>query len=122
MTDSTKTDLKQVTASRRMVMDPALSEDLLERVLTPENLRKAWHQVKANHGAPGVDGMTIEDFPIFAREHWPNIRQALRDETYQPSPVRCTEIPKRHGQGTRLLGIPTVRVNYTTGQRAFGLR
>jgi RNA-directed DNA polymerase len=108
MTDSTKTDLKQVTASRRTVMDPALSDDLMGRVLAPENLRNAWHQVKANHGAPGVDGMTIEDFPVFAREHWPSIRQAVRDETYQPSPVRRTEIPKRHGQGKRLLGIPTV--------------
>ena len=67
MADSTKTDLNKVTASRRPVMDPALSEDLMERVLTPENLRKAWHQVKTNHGAPGVDGMTIEDFPAFAR-------------------------------------------------------
>jgi RNA-directed DNA polymerase len=89
-------------------MDPAWSEDLMARILTSENLRKAWHQVKANHGAPGVDGMTIEDFPAFAREHWASIRQALRDETYQPSPVRRTEIPKRHGQGRRLLGIPTV--------------
>jgi RNA-directed DNA polymerase len=108
MTDSTKTDLKQVTASRRRGMDPALSEDLLERVLAPENLRNAWRQVKANHGAPGVDGMTIEDFPAFAREHWPSIREALRDETYQPAPVRRTEIPKRQGKGTRVLGIPTV--------------
>jgi RNA-directed DNA polymerase len=108
MADSTKTDLQQVTASRRPVIDPALSEDLMERVLTSENLRNAWHQGKANHGAPGVDGMTIEDFPAFAREHWPSIRQAVRDETYQPSPVRRTEIPKRHGQGKRLLGIPTV--------------
>jgi RNA-directed DNA polymerase len=108
MTDSTKTDLKQVVASRRRSIDPALSDDLMGRVLTPENLRKAWHQVKANHGAPGVDGMTVEDFPVFAREHWPRIRQAVRDETYQPSPVRRTEIPKRHGQGKRLLGIPTV--------------
>jgi RNA-directed DNA polymerase len=108
MADSTKPDLKQVTAPRRMSRDPALSEDLLERVLASENLRKAWHQVKANHGAPGVDGMTIEDFPAFAREHWASIRQTIRDETYQPSPVRRTEIPKRHGQGKRLLGIPTV--------------
>lgn len=108
MTDSTKTDLKQGTASRRQAMAPALSDDLLERVLTPENLRKAWHQVKANHGAAGVAGMPIEDFPAFARAHWPNIRQALRDETYQPSPVRRTAIPKRHGQGKRFLGIPTV--------------
>ncbi len=108
MTDSTKTDLKQVTTSRRTVIDPALSEDLMEWILAPENLRKAWHQVKANHGAPGVDGMTIEEFPAFAREHWASIRQALRDETYQPSPAWRTEIPKRQGKGTRLLGIPTV--------------
>jgi RNA-directed DNA polymerase len=108
MTDSTKTGPHRATASRRTGIDPALSEDLMERVLAPENLRNAWRQVKANHGAPGVDGMTIEDFPAFAREHWPSIRQALRDETYQPSPVRRTEIPKRHGQGKRMLGIPTV--------------
>lgn len=108
MADSTKTALKQGTASRRRSMDPALSDDLMGRALAPENLRKAWHQVKANHGAPGVDGMTSEDFPAFAREHWPRSRQAVRDETYQPSPVRRTEIPKRHGQGKRLLGIPTV--------------
>jgi RNA-directed DNA polymerase len=108
MSDSQKTDLQQVTASRRPVIDPALSENLMERVLAPENLRQAWHQVKANHGAPGVDGMTIEDFPAFAREHWPSIRQALRDETYQPAPVRRTEVPKRHRQGKRPLGIPTV--------------
>jgi len=108
MVDLTKPDLKQVTASRRRSINPALSDDLMERVLVPENLRKAWHQVKANHGAPGVDGMTVEDFPAFARDHWPRIRQTLRDETYQPAPVRRTEIPKQHGQGKRMLGIPTV--------------
>jgi RNA-directed DNA polymerase len=108
MADSTKTDLSKGTTSRRTVIDPALSEDLMERVLASENLRNAWQQVKANHGAPGVDGMTMEDFPAFAREHWASIRQALRDETYQPSPVRRTEIPKQHGHGKRLLGIPTV--------------
>jgi len=108
MADSTKTDLKQVTASRRTVIDPALREDLRGRVLTPENVRQAWPQVKANHGAPGVEGMTVEAFPAFAREHWVSIRQAVRDETYQPAPVRRTESPKRQGKGTRLLGIPTV--------------
>jgi RNA-directed DNA polymerase len=49
----------------------------MERVLASENLRKAWRQVKANLGTPGVDGMTIEEFPAFAREHWPSIRQAI---------------------------------------------
>ena len=80
MADSTKTDLSKVTASRRMSMDPALSEELRARVLRPENLGKAWPQVKANHGAPGVEGRTIEDFPGFAREHWPSMRPAWRDE------------------------------------------
>jgi RNA-directed DNA polymerase len=108
MADATKTDLSKGTASRRPVMAPALSDDLLGRVLTPENRRKAWHQVKTNPGAPGVEGMTSEAFPAWAREHWPSSRQALRDETYQPAPVRRTEIPKRHGQGKRVLGIPPV--------------
>ena len=96
MTDSTKTDLKQVTASRRQAMDPALSDDLLERVLTPENLRKAWHQVKANHGAPGVDGMTIEDFPAFAREHWPHSPSVKsRDVPTGPGPAHGdTQAPR----------------------------
>jgi hypothetical protein len=83
----------------------------MERVLAPENLRKAWYQVKANHGAPGIDGMTIEDFPTFAREHWASIREALRDEPYQP--VSCaaygdsettrtgeTVIRNSHGRGS----------------------
>jgi RNA-directed DNA polymerase len=119
MTDSTKTGLSKVTASRRPVIDPALSENRMERVLTPENLRQAWRQVKANHGAPGGDGMTIEAVPAFAREHWASIRQARRDETYQPSPVRRTEIPKRHGQGTRWLGIPMIP-SYCTSLQAAG--
>jgi RNA-directed DNA polymerase len=108
MTTSTKTGQNKAAPSRRTVIDPALSDDLRARVLAPENLRKAWLQVKANHGAPGVDGMTIEDFPAFARVHWAGIRAALQDETYQPAPARRTEIPKRQGRGKRLLGIPTV--------------
>src|SRR5215831_11971363 len=108
MNDSTKTDPHRATTSRRTDMEPALSDDLMERVLATENLRQAWRQVKANQGAPGVEGMTIEAFPAFAREHWAHMHQALRDETYQPSPVRRTESPKRHGQGKRMLGIPCV--------------
>jgi len=52
--------------------------------------------------------MTSEDFPAVARDHWPSSRPALREETYQPAPVRRTEIPKRHGQGKRLRGMPPV--------------
>ena len=56
-------------------------------------------QVKANRGAPGVDGMTVGDFVAFAREHWPTIRRALLDGAYSPQPVRRVEIPKPSGKG-----------------------
>jgi RNA-directed DNA polymerase len=64
--------------------------------------------VKANQGAPGIDGILLEDFPAFAREHWPTVRQALLDGSYQPTPVRRVAIPKPGGRGERQLGIPPV--------------
>ena len=93
---------------RRAPTQPALHDGLLERVMDRNNLRRAWRQVKANRGAPGVDGMTVDEFVAFAREHWPAIRQALLDGSYSPQPVRRVEIPKPSGRGVRLLGIPTV--------------
>ncbi len=92
---------------RRDPMQPALHDDLMARVLEPANLQRAWKRVKANRGAPGIDGMRIEDFPEFARSHWAEIRQHLTDGSYQPQAVRRVSIPKPGG-GERLLGIPTV--------------
>jgi len=86
---------------------PSPDGHLLERVLSKENMLKAWKRVKANKGAPGIDNMSIEEFPEFARKHWENIRDSLLAGTYQPSPVRRVEIPKPTG-GTRPLGIPAV--------------
>jgi RNA-directed DNA polymerase len=80
---------------------------LLERILSRENLQRAWKRVKANKGAPGIDKMSIEEFLEFAREQWDDTRESLLAGTYQPSPVRRVEIPKSTG-GTRPLGIPTV--------------
>jgi RNA-directed DNA polymerase len=93
---------------RREDTKPALDDDLLERVLASANLKLAWKQVKANQGAAGVDAMSIEAFPAFAREHWPSVRKALLDGTYQPSPLRQQMIPKPDGRGLRQLRIPTV--------------
>jgi len=93
---------------RRALAPPTLHDDLMERMVASANLRRAWKQVKANRGAPGVDGMTVEEFPAFAQVRWPAIRQALRAGTYRPQPVRRVEIPKPYGRGVRLLGIPTV--------------
>ncbi|MCP4575358.1 MAG: group II intron reverse transcriptase/maturase, partial [Deltaproteobacteria bacterium] len=78
-----------------------------ERILSRENMRQAWKRVKANKGAPGIDNMSIKEFPDFARENWNPIRESLADGSYQPLPVKRVEIPKQSG-GTRPLGIPTV--------------
>jgi hypothetical protein len=53
-----------------------------------QNLAAAWTRVKANHGAPGIDGMTVGDFPAFARGHWPRIATAIREGSYRPAPVK----------------------------------
>jgi hypothetical protein len=63
--------------------------------------------VKPNRGAPGIDGVSCEDFPAWSRVHWQALRQQIESGRYQPQPVRRVEIPKPGG-GTRLRGIPTV--------------
>ncbi len=92
---------------RHVMEQPNPNEDLLERILSRENMRKAWKRVKANKGAAGVDGMSVDQFLAFAREHWTKIRESLLAGTYQPLPVRRVEIPKPMG-GKRPLGIPAV--------------
>jgi RNA-directed DNA polymerase len=86
---------------------PEHPEARMEQVLDPANLQRAWQQVRANHGAPGIDGMTVEAFPAFARQHWPRLRDQLRAGTYRPAPVRRVFIPKPDGT-QRPLGVPTV--------------
>ena len=94
-------------ALRQDEVKAKVTTELLEAVLTSDNLAQAWKRVKANKGAPGIDGMTIGDFPAHARAHWSAIRQQIREGRYQPQPVRRVEIPKPGG-GKRLLGIPIV--------------
>ena len=83
------------------------SDTLLGRVLERTNLQRALKQVHQNHGAPGIDGMTVEELPQHLKEHWPAIRQQLETGRYRPQPVRRVDIPKGNGK-TRPLGIPTV--------------
>ena len=86
---------------------PALNDNLIKRVLSPANLHTAWKHVRRNKGAPGVDGVSIEDYPQWAKQHWAATRRALEGGYYIPQPVRRVEIPKPAG-GVRLLGVPTV--------------
>lgn len=79
----------------------------MARVLERENLVRALKQVKRNHGAPGIDGMTVEALPAYLKQHWPALREQLVTGHYRPQPVRRVEIPKPDGR-KRLLGIPTV--------------
>ena len=86
---------------------PALGENLLEKVLSKENMSRAWKQVRSNKGSPGIDGITIDEFPEYYRPKWGEISNSLRSGTYQPKPVRRVSIEKEGG-GKRLLGIPCV--------------
>lgn len=83
------------------------STALLEAALCRENLMEAHRRVVRNRGAPGVDGMTVDELWDHCKVHWPSIRQQLMDGTYRPAPVRQVLIPKPGG-GRRALGIPTV--------------
>jgi retron-type reverse transcriptase len=82
---------------------------LVDKVYSRANLKLAWERVRANHGASGLDGISIEAFEANLDENLERLHQELRDRTYQPQPVRRLEIPKRGAPGkTRPLGIPSV--------------
>ena len=81
--------------------------DMLERILDRENLNRAYKRVRANKGAPGIDGMSVEGALEWLKEHGEELLESIRSGEYKPSPVRRKEIPKGDG-GLRKLGIPTV--------------
>jgi len=80
---------------------------LLEAILYKDNFNRAYKRVKANKGAPGIDGMTIEEALPYLKEHQQELTDRIYRGKYTPSPVRRVEIPKPDG-GVRKLGIPTV--------------
>ncbi|MBX3671327.1 MAG: group II intron reverse transcriptase/maturase, partial [Rhodocyclaceae bacterium] len=100
-------DAPAASTDRALNQDEASATSLLQAVLASDNLARAWKRVKANRGAPGIDGVRIEDFPDYARAHWAGVRVQLERGQYWPQAVRRVEIPKPDG-GQRPLGIPTV--------------
>lgn len=97
----------ETLAAKRGTESPARDERWMERVCERENCKRALARVKANKGAPGVDGMTVGELPEYLEQHWPAIRAQLLNGAYKPQAVRRVEIPKPGG-GVRKLGIPTV--------------
>jgi RNA-directed DNA polymerase len=95
-----------VAATEKTALSSA-DTNLIERVVAWDNMLKAWKAVRANRGAPGPDGITINDFPDHFYQHWPTIRRQLLEGTYQPGASRRKSIPKKDG-GDRSLGIPNV--------------
>ena len=81
--------------------------EMLEKILSDENIKTAYKRVYANKGAGGVDGVTTNELEEYMREHWQGIKQEIRERKYKPQPVLRVEIPKPNG-GVRKLGIPTV--------------
>ncbi len=83
------------------------SDRMLEYILTPDNLNRAYRQVKANKGSGGIDRMDTEQLLPYLRAHKDELTESLLGGRYRPNPVRRVEIPKDNGK-TRQLGIPTV--------------
>ena len=81
--------------------------EMLERILSNENIERAYKKVYANKGAGGVDGVTTKELAEYMRGNWDGIKEQIRTRTYKPQPVLRVEIPKPNG-GVRKLGIPTV--------------
>jgi RNA-directed DNA polymerase len=81
---------------------------LIDKVTRPQTLERAWHCVRSNRGAAGVDGQSIERFEDHAERSLGELQACLADGTYRPHPVKRVEIPKADGK-TRPLGIPVVK-------------
>ena len=82
---------------------------LIDKVYKRKNLEIAWERVRANHGAGGIDGESIEAFGEGLEERLARLHEELRTDSYAPQPVRQVRIPKAGKPGEwRMLGIPTI--------------
>jgi retron-type reverse transcriptase len=79
---------------------------------------EAYERVKVNKGAPGVDGCSIAEFEADLKNNLYKIWNRMSSGSYFPPPVRAVEIPKPHGSGVRVLGVPTDLANGEVAQAA----
>src|SRR4051812_49553979 len=81
---------------------------LVDKVYQPKNLEMAWEKVKANRGSGGVDGQSLEAFAADLDQQLDRLHRELKDDTYQPQPVRQGHIPQAgEAGGVCTVGIPT---------------
>jgi len=80
---------------------------MLEKILSKENMTRAYRQVVGNKGCAGADGMEVSELKPYLQKHWERIKVDILGDNYRPQPVLGIEIDKPKG-GKRLLGIPTV--------------
>ena len=84
--------------------------------ITKREVWDAWLKVKGNQGAPGADGQSIGAFEADLKDNLYKIWNRMSSGTYFPPPVLAVEIPKAHGPGTRMLGVPTEPANHPVAQ------
>lgn len=84
------------------------SPSLMELVVRPNNIEKAFKKVIKNNGSPGIDGMKVKELNAHFREFYPQIKEKLLNGTYEPQAVKKVAIPKPNGK-KRILGIPVAR-------------
>jgi len=97
----------KITENNHVITD-FQDTDLLEEILSKENMNRAYKKVKSNKGAGGVDKMSVDELLTFLRNNSKSLIQQIRDGKYKPNPVRRVEIPKEEKGKVRELGIPTV--------------
>lgn len=98
---------REAVNSEAIFGEPDLNPtNLMEAVVERSNMISALVRVQKNKGSPGVDGLKVENLPLYLLKHWAQIKQWLLAGEYKPAPIRRAEIPKPDG-GVRLLGIPT---------------
>ena len=113
MVSAEQKEYAEVSAHQRIAENNDIITDfqtdkLMEKILSNDNLNKAFKKVKSNKGAGGDDGMNVDELLSFLRDNGTQLKQQLMDGKYKPNPVRRVEIPKETKGEFRKLGVPTV--------------
>ena len=91
--------LAEEQQSTAMRQTRALADDLMRQVVSDENVIRAFKKVKANGGAPGIDGMPVDELGRWLKVHWSELRSSLLDGTFRPQPVRAWDSPTCDSHG-----------------------